>query len=356
MILHDLNGDGETDFYECFNSDHQVTEHFHEFAMGLQTDAAGQLLLRQGGPARAAGRGAASRHAAARQQRRLADGHPGHRLSRGERRLPQRRRHVLRHRSGRALEPQEPHQLGRRPGKFYGNMWGYHDVTDPSDAAMEQPLCWITNAFDRSPGELLWVPASTWGPLAGSLLNLSYGTGKMFVVPHERSAGQKQGGMCALPIAPFPTGVMRGRFHPRDGQLYCCGMFAWAGNATQPGGLYRIRYTGRPMTTPIGLAARRGRFEITFSEAIDKAVVSDTANYTVKTWSLKRTANYGSDHFNEKPLRVESAEVSSDGRTVTLHLPSLEPTWCMEIACRLQAADGTRFDRVIHNSVFKLAD
>ncbi len=37
--LHDLNGDGETDFYECFNSDHQVTEHFHEFAMGLQTDA-----------------------------------------------------------------------------------------------------------------------------------------------------------------------------------------------------------------------------------------------------------------------------------------------------------------------------
>ena len=37
-ILRDLNGDGETDFYECFNTDHQVTEHFHEFAMGLQTN------------------------------------------------------------------------------------------------------------------------------------------------------------------------------------------------------------------------------------------------------------------------------------------------------------------------------
>ncbi len=43
MILHDLNGDGETDFYECFNNDHQVTEHFHEFAMGLQTDAEGNF-------------------------------------------------------------------------------------------------------------------------------------------------------------------------------------------------------------------------------------------------------------------------------------------------------------------------
>ena len=43
VILRDSNGDGETDFYENFNSDHQVTEHFHEFAMGLQTDADGNF-------------------------------------------------------------------------------------------------------------------------------------------------------------------------------------------------------------------------------------------------------------------------------------------------------------------------
>ena len=42
-------------------------------------------------------------------------------------------------------------------GGFYGNMWGYHDVTDPSDAAMEPPVCWITNDFDRSPAELVRV-------------------------------------------------------------------------------------------------------------------------------------------------------------------------------------------------------
>ena len=41
--LHDLNGDLETDWIECFNNDHQVTEHFHEFAMGLQVDGAGNL-------------------------------------------------------------------------------------------------------------------------------------------------------------------------------------------------------------------------------------------------------------------------------------------------------------------------
>ena len=43
-VLRDLNGDEEIDFYECFNGDHQVTEHFHEFAMGLQTDSAGNFI------------------------------------------------------------------------------------------------------------------------------------------------------------------------------------------------------------------------------------------------------------------------------------------------------------------------
>jgi hypothetical protein len=38
---------------------------------------------------------------------------------------------------------------------------------------MKQPLAWITNAFDRSPSELLWVTGNDWGPLKGSLLNFS---------------------------------------------------------------------------------------------------------------------------------------------------------------------------------------
>jgi sugar lactone lactonase YvrE len=41
--LHDFNGDEEIDFVESFNHDHQVTEHFHEFAMGLQTDDQGNF-------------------------------------------------------------------------------------------------------------------------------------------------------------------------------------------------------------------------------------------------------------------------------------------------------------------------
>ena len=77
-----------------------------------------------------------------------------------------------------------------KPGSFHGNMWGYHGVTDSSDSAMEPPVCWITNSFDRSPGEVVRVEGNGWGPLEGSLLNLSYGYGKIFVVLCERVGRQ----------------------------------------------------------------------------------------------------------------------------------------------------------------------
>ena len=353
VILRDLNGDGETDFYECFNNDHQVTEHFHEFAMGLQVDERGNFYYAKS--ARHALPAVVPHHGTL--LRISADGDKTDILAKG-----------FRAANGVCLNPdgtyvvtdQEGHWNPKNrinwvtEGGFYGNMFGYHNVTDSSDEAMAQPLCWITNEFDRSPAELLWTPPDAWGPLGGSLLNLSYGNGKVFVVPFEELGGDKQGGMCALPIAALPTGVMRGRFHPHDRQLYACGMFAWAGSATQPGGLYRLCYTGRPMHLPVGLRARRGAIELTFTDPPDREAAANPANYALKTWSLKRTANYGSPHVNEQPLPVEAVTMSEDGRTVTLKTPTLRPTWGMEIVCRLKTSDGKPFERVIHNSIFEL--
>src|SRR5262249_4929939 len=150
------------------------------------------------------------------------------------------------------------------------------------------------NDFDRSPAELLWVTSDRWGPLKGSLLNFSYGYGKVYIVPHEQIGGQMQGGMCELPLPQFPTGIMRGRFNPADGQLYTCGMFAWAGSVTQPGGFYRIRYTDKPVHVPSGLSAKRNGLAISFTGPLDRASVEDIAHYKVETWSLRRTADYGS--------------------------------------------------------------
>ena len=55
--LHDLNGDGEADHYECFNNQVLITKNFHEFAFDLQTDADGNFYFSKGGPVRPGGRG-----------------------------------------------------------------------------------------------------------------------------------------------------------------------------------------------------------------------------------------------------------------------------------------------------------
>ena len=353
VILHDLNGDGETDFYECFNNDHQVTEHFHEFAMGLQTDAEGNFYYAKA--ARHALKAVVPQHGTLLKVSK--DGSQTEILATG-----------FRAPNGVCVNPDGTFFLTDQEGfwvpknridlvergGYYGNVWGYHDVTDTSDAAMKQPLCWITNAFDRSPSELLWVTGDGWGPLKGSLLNFSYGYGKVYVVPYEKVDGQVQGGMCQLPMPQFPTGVMRGRFHPANGQLYCCGMFAWAGNQTQPGGFYRVRYTGKPVHLPIGLSAKKSGMTVTFSAALDQRTAGDAQNYAVRTWSLKRSEQYGSKHYDEKPARVTAAKLSADGKTVTLEIADMNPTWSMEIKYNIKASDGSTVQGFLHNTVHRL--
>jgi len=221
---------------------------------------------------------------------------------------------------------------------------------------MKQPVCWITNAFDRSPAEMLWVDSQAWGPLQGALLNLSYGTGKIFLVHFEKVQGEMQGGMVQLPLPLLPTGVMRGRFHPGNGQLYCCGLFGWAGNREQPGGFYRVRYTGKPLALPLGLHARRQGLEVTFSAPLDAASAADPTHYSTKVWSLKRSARYGSEHYNEHALAVKAVRVSSDARTVLLEIPALAPTACMELKYFLKGAHGEPVEGVVHHTIHHLSE
>ena len=352
--LHDLNGDEEIDFVECFNNDHQVTEHFHEFAMGLQTDEAGNFYYAKS--ARHALTALVPHHGTL--LRVSKDGSKTDILATG-----------FRAANGVCLNPdgtyivtdQEGHWNPKnrinyvKQGGFYGNMYGYHDITDSSDDAMEQPLCWITEAFDRSPGELLWVPDdAAWGALNGSLLNLSYGRGRVFVVPHEKMPnGQAQGGMVSLGLD-FPTGIMRGRFHPNNGQLYTAGMFAWAGNKHQDGGFYRIRATGIAPNLPIRLKARRQGMQLSFSDPLDKASASIIDNYEIKVWGLRRTKSYGSEHYDERFLKVTAAAVSEDGKTVFLTIPEIAPTWCMEIKINVNDEHGNKVERVVHNTIHQL--
>jgi hypothetical protein len=162
--------------------------------------------------------------------------------------------------------------------------------------------------------------------------------------------------MCQLPLTTLPTGIMRGRFQPQDKQLYTCGMFAWAGSVMQPGGFYRIRSTGKPAYVPLELHARTQGVSITFSDPLDPAAAGDASRYRVQTWSLRRTQNYGSEHYDQRTVPVTKATPSADRRTVWLEMPEIKPTWCMSIDCSLAGEHGEPVSRLIHNTIHALAN
>jgi hypothetical protein len=351
--LVDLDGDGLTDRYDTFNDDHQVTEHFHEFAMGLETDAAGHVYYaksgRHGLPAVVPHHGTLLQVAS--------DGSSTAIVATG-----------FRAANGVCVEDdgtfwvtdQEGFWCPKnrinhvRPGGFYGNLWGWTEITDESDAAMEPPACWITNAFDRSPAELLRVASPRWAPLTGALLELSYGEGRIHLALTEDAGGlpgHLQGALVALPMPDLPTGVMRGRFHPALGQLYACGLFAWAGNRTEPGGFYRVRRTTRPLHMPIALHAEPGAIRLAFAEPLDAARAATPSAWQVATWSIKRSQKYGSKHVGERTRPVSVAEVSSDGREVTLHVPGFAATRCYSVEWAVTAADGAEVRGRLHGTM-----
>jgi len=366
--LHDLNGDGETDFYESFNNDHQVTEHFHEFAMDLQTDKEGNFYYAKS--ARHARDSLVEQHGTLIKV--SPDGETSEIIANGYRAA-----------NGVGLGPngemftsdQEGHWMPAnrinlvRRGSFSGNMYSYHRGEKPDD--YDRPIVWLPKSIDRSPAEQVWVSSDKWGLPRGSLTSTSYGTGSILNVMYERIDGKKtgnprahvQGAFVKLPLQ-FPTGVMRGRFHPRDGQLYACGLFGWSSNRTQPGGFYRVRYTGKPIRQPLGFHVVKDGIELRFSEALDRELATDPESFAVQQWNYRWSGRYGSPEFkvsNPKAkgrddVPVKAAELSKDGRTVRLVIPGLRPSMQVRIQCDLDTATKDPLACDLYGSIFVVPD
>lgn len=342
--LIDLNGDGETDFYQTFNNDHQVTEHFHEFAMDLQTDQAGNFYYAKS--ARHALDSVVPHHGTL--IRVSPDGKTSEIVCNG-----------FRAANGVGIGPagematsdQEGHwtpanriNLVTQDG-FYGNMYSFHRGEKPTD--YDPPLVWLPKNVDRSPAAQLWCTSKKWGPFYGKMLSTSYGTGKLWHVLHEKVGETVQGGVVQFPVQ-FPTGVMRGRFHPVDGQLYTCGLFGWSSNQTQPGGFYRVRFTGAEVNLPVAMKTTDEGISLTFSDPLDREAAEDSDNFSVEQWNYRWTRNYGSAHYSvENPKRKGQDEVdvwettlSDDGKTVFLEIEDLQPVMQMQISYTLKSKSG----------------
>ena len=354
--LIDENGDGETDFYECFNNDHENTEHFHEFALDLQTDAAGDFYYMKA--ARHASPPLVPQHGTLLRVAR--DGSRTEIVARG-----------FRAPNGLCITPageffssdQQGHWIPANrinrlePGGFYGNVAAYHDGPDPT--SYDPPLCWIHPSIDRSPSTLVLVESPAWEPLRGQLLSVSYGTGQVFLVPRDRVGRVEQGGVIKLPFE-FDTGVCRARFHPRDGALYLAGLYGWAGNKTRPGGFYRVRATGKPLRLPSEFHVHEDGIELGFTDALDRISAESPGSYSLELWNYRWSANYGSPDLRldgregRDALRVRAATLAPGARSVFLEVPGLRPAMQAHLEMRLAASDGTPIRSYLHFTIHAL--
>ncbi|MBL9126920.1 MAG: hypothetical protein JNL97_04705, partial [Verrucomicrobiales bacterium] len=339
--LQDRDGDGETDFYENFNNDARVGEHFHEFANDLKLGPDGDFYYVK--CARHALPAAHSQHGSLIRVSR--DGRTSEVVARGFRAV-----------NGLGVGPRgelttvdnQGHWMPAnrinwvKPGGWYGNQWAWNP---DQRTTYDEPLCWVHNFVDRSGGTHLWVPDERWGLAKDDLVTLSYGMGQAFLVLRDDVGGTMQGALTRLPME-FETGVMRGVFHPGNGHLYACGLYGWAGNRTKAGGLYRIRKTDKPLLVPNRLHVAGDGLVLGFTEPLDRTAATDPGNYDLKAWNYRWSAQYGSPDLRldgsegRDTWRVESATVSADGRTVFLAVPQIRPVMQIHLGFKLRGKNG----------------
>ena len=389
--LHDLNHDGEADFYENFNNDIVVTPNYHEFALDLQTDSRGNFYFAKGSPWEpdvtsphqgtlikvsrdglkfevfAAGFRAPNGMTVGPHDEITVSDNQGHWMPASKLNwvkeggfygmTPAAQRELtLRYPDGREIRLNPSIPAERRKYGLKG--W---DGQMPIPTGYDEPLCWLPMNMDNSSGGQVWVTGGKWGPLKDHLLFMSYGKCTLFEMMMEQVDGVAQGGMVQFPLR-FYSGLMRGRVNPRDGQVYVCGLKGWQTSATRDGGFYRVRYTAKPVHMPSALHVAKNGVEITFTSPLDVTVATDVENYSVEQWNYLWSGNYGSpevsvNHPGEQrhdKVQVNSVRLSANRKTVFLEIRELKPCDQMKIKFNIAAEGGVPISSEIYNTVHRL--
>jgi hypothetical protein len=342
--LEDRDGDGEADWYENFNNDGQTSLGGHDFASCLETDPDGNFyyIRAKEGVVRVS-----------------ADGTKHESIATG-----------FRNPVGLGVGPQgvvtaAPQEgtwtpksciIEVRQGGFYG--FGGPRVTPQRPLGYDPPLCWMPRLQDNSSGGQVWVTSDRWGPFQGQMLHLSYGQCALLVVMREEIGEHSQGGTVKLPYL-FKSGVMRGRFNPRDGQLYLTGLKGWQTLAADDGCLQRVRYTGKPVNLPKDLKVTSTGVTITFTDPLDRETAGDPDNYVVDWWNYRYSEQYGSKEYRVSNPRmpgreevfIDAARLLPDGRTVVLELEEIQPVMQMQISFSIRSAAGVPIKQTIYNTI-----
>ena len=347
--LHDENGDGEIDRYECFSNGYVTSAGGHDYVMGLARDRKGRFLT------------ASSNQGLLRI---AADGARVEVLATG-----------LRNPDGIGLMPDGTITAASSEGEWVpASMiaavrpdrdtlplhFGHRGPLRGEPPAL--PLVYLPRGMDNSSGGQVWCPTGSLGPLGGQLVHLSYGAGTALLVLRDEVAGIEQGAIVPLPVS-FRSGSHRGRFRESDGHLYVSGMGGWGTYTPDSGCLERVRFVGGSGSAgspvpdaavfPVGFHVHDNGVVVRFAEPVDPTAAGNPARQFAQCWNYRYSASYGSPELSPRHdgilghdhLPIRSCHLFDEGRALFLEIPTIAPVNQLHLC--LETAPGRLCDLVL---------
>ncbi len=328
--LHDLNHDGEADFYECFINTQPTSPGGHDYLCGLVRDKDGNFYT------------ASSSHGLLKIS---ADGKTVTTIATG-----------VRNPDGIGILPDGALTIPSSEGDWVpasmvclvkaGDASSPHfGHRGPKDGkSPELPLVYLPRGMDNSSGGQIFIDRADYGPLSNQLLHFSYGTGTWFMVLRDRVGDRDQGAIVPMP-GEFRSGAHRGKVNPKDHQLYVSGMGSWGSYTVDDGCFQRVRYTGESMQLPVSYHVHANGVRVTFAKPIDPTIACDVKRQFAQAWNYRYSPAYGSAELSPShpgTIAHDHMEISEvhviDDRSVFVEIPELQPVNQLHLV--LQVDDG----------------
>ena len=327
--LHDLNKDGEADYYENYANDFGGYDRSHTHTFGLHRTADGSFhftqresILRTGPDRKTVQQGWGVRNC-------MGIGGSDDYFW---------------------VAPQEgtwtPASaiIEVNEGEFYGLPQGGKGGT------IAAPLCYIPRGVDNSTGGMLEVTSDRWGPFKGNHIGLSYGSGLHYLIMRDATGARPQGAVVPLE-GEFLAGTIRGAFNPKDGQLYVAGLDGWGDYSVKDGCLHRVRYTEKRVYKPKAFQVFSNGIRIDFTMKLDVKTATNVSNYFAHAWNYEYAKRYGSPEFSaanpkslgHDPLAMRSVTMLDENASIFVEIPDLEPVMQLHLRMHLKGADGHDF-------------
>jgi plastocyanin len=325
--LHDLNFDGEADYYENYANDFGGYDQSHSHTFGLHRTADGafhftqrESILRTGSDQKTTFQGSGVRNCMG---------------------------------IGGAADyfwvaPQEgtwtpaSSIIEVHQNEFYG----LPNSNAALGTSIATPLCYVPRGIDNSVGGMLEITSERWGPFKGAHVGLSYGSGLHYLILRDATGARPQGAVVPLE-GEFLAGTIRGAFHPKDGQFYAVGLDGWGDYSVKDGCFHRVRYLGGPVHKPSGFRVHANGIRVDFPVALKP----EGAKVFAHAWNYEYAKRYGSPEFSAKTpgslghdrIEVRSTTLLPGAKALFVEMPAMEPTMQLHLRMHLTSEDGHAF-------------